>query len=351
MINPSDRCHHISELFNHSFVQTQLLRRVKYYHLPYQKHSLNISCFYDDVYLCLCYDFEQQRLANFFEFNHNMKYDCLGQSACENEGQCFQEDQNCPRKSLCICSPCFYGTRCQFSVNGFGLSLDAILGYHIQSQLNMNQWLNACVAVERVITFIKGINFRKEKSKRIAKLVLIILLIFTISTNICDPFYRCLIDEENEHDKRIWCIATYSSSLQIYNSLIHAFHVVAPFIINIVSAIIFIAKKSRQQANLKDNENYRELLKAQLREYTNLFIAPIVLAILALPRLIISFLSKCMESTDDTLLDPIEYFISFMPPMLTCVVFVLPSKFYKEKLPKTLIDYRTEIQQHFKQVK
>ncbi|CAF4387077.1 unnamed protein product, partial [Rotaria sp. Silwood2] len=247
--------------------------------------SIGLSAYNRSVCICPIYKFGHRCLLTdkIFEINNNLTRQNGGQcqSACENEGQCFQEDQNCPRKSICICSPCFYGTQCQFRVNGFGLSLDAILGYHIQPQLNMNQWLNACVAIERVITVIKGINFRKEKSKRIAKLVLIILLIFTISTNICDPFYRRLIDKENEHDKRIWCIATYSSSLQIYNFLIHAFHVVAPFIINIVAAVIFIAKKSRQQANLKDNENYRELLKAQLREYTNLFIAPIVLALLA----------------------------------------------------------------------
>ena len=30
-----------------------------------------------------------------------------------------------------MCPPCFYGTRCQFTTSGFGLSLDAILGYHI----------------------------------------------------------------------------------------------------------------------------------------------------------------------------------------------------------------------------
>ncbi|CAF4744251.1 unnamed protein product, partial [Rotaria sp. Silwood2] len=219
----------------------------------------------------------------------------------------------------CICSPCFYGTRCQFSVNGFGLSLDGILGYHIQPHidllnqpsiilfslsvviisivvglingilslitfqnrqvcevgcgfyligssittllttiifglkfwilvlaqmtvisnrvflqiqcmsfdfllrvcLNMDQWLNACIAVERTITVLKGINFNKKKSKTSAKIVIIILSIFIVSTNIYDLFYRYLIDEENEGDKRTWCIANYPSRLQTYNSFIN----------------------------------------------------------------------------------------------------------------------------------
>ena len=82
----------------------------------------------------------------------------------------------------------------------------------------MDQWLNACVAIERAITIIKGTSFDKKKSKQTAKFVIIILLIIIIGTSIHDPIYRHLIDEENYDDdnvKRIWCIVTYPSSLQI----------------------------------------------------------------------------------------------------------------------------------------
>ncbi|CAF1225711.1 unnamed protein product [Rotaria sp. Silwood1] len=444
MINQFDRCQNISELFNESFVQRHLLRRIKHYHVPCQK-NLNLSCFYDDIHLCLCYNLQKQRLANCFEFNHNMTYNCLDQNSCKGESQCFQDDDICPTRSVCICSPCFYGTQCQFSVNGFGLSLDGILGYHIQPHidllnqpsiilfslsvviisivvglingilslitfqnkqvcevgcgfyligssittllttiifalkfwilvlaqmtvisnrvflkiqcvsfdfllrvcLNMDQWLNACIAIERTITVLKGINFNKKKSKTNAKIVIIILSISIVSTNIYDLFHRHLIDEENEDDKRTWCIATYPSRLQTYNSFINTFHFFAPFIINIVSAIILIVKKTRKKANAQNNANYKKLLKAQAREHKNLFIAPIILVILALPRVIISYVSRCMKSADDSWLFLIGYFISFIPPMLTFVVFVLPSKFYKEQLRQTLIAYQARIQRHF----
>ncbi|CAF3089752.1 unnamed protein product [Rotaria sp. Silwood2] len=448
IITPSDRCQHINELFNETFVKIHLLRRIKYYHLPCQRNSTELSCFYDDRHICLCYDYEQQRLVNCFEFNHNMKFDCFGQSVCENEGQCFQDSPDCPQRSVCICPPCFYGIRCQFSASGFGLSLDPILGYHIQPHisfihqpniviissvltlmfivagfingilslitfnnkitcevgcglyllgssittllttiifglkfwilvlvqmatlsnrsflqieclffdfilrvcLNMDQWLNACVATERTITMIKGAHFRKKKSKRIAKIVIIILLIFIISTSIYDPLHRRLIDEENEDDKRLWCITTYSSSLRIFNSIIHTFHFLGPFIINLVSSIMLVTKTSRQKTNLRSNQNYKEVLFKQIRQHKHLFTAPVVLVILAIPRLIISFISKCMKSTNDAWLFLIGYFISFIPPMLTFVIFILPSKFYKEQLRKTLIAYRTRIQRRFEYI-
>ncbi|CAF4548267.1 unnamed protein product [Rotaria sp. Silwood2] len=444
-INPSDYCPHMNELFNETFVKMHLIRRIKYYHLPCQNYSLNISCFHDDHHICLCYDYKQKRLANCLDFNHNMKFDCLGESVCENNGQCFQDTPDCPQKSICICPSCVYGTRCQFSANLFGLSLDPIIGYHIQPHinftnqptivkissaltiifiivgfvngilslitfinknirevgcglyllgssittllttiifglkfcilvfaqmalisnrsflkiqcllldfilrvcLNIDQWLNACVAIERAITIIKAARFHKKKSKQIAKIVIIIIPIVVIVTTIYDPFYRRLIDEENEDDKRIWCIVNYSIGIKIFNSIIHTFHFLAPLMINITSVIILITKKTRHRSNIQTGRSYIEHLKEQIHQHKHLFTAPVILVILGLPRLILLFVSTCMKSTDDAWLFLVGYFISFIPSMLTFVVFILPSKFYKQQLRQTLTTYLTQIQRRF----
>ncbi|CAF4656655.1 unnamed protein product, partial [Rotaria sp. Silwood2] len=164
-----------------------------------------------------------------------MTFDCLGQSTCDNDAQCFQEKPDCPQRTI----------------NEFGLSLNTILGYHILPHisiiykpkivkisfaltiifitagftngvlalitfknknicevgcglyllgssittllvtiffglkfwifllaqmtyiyridfilricLNMDQWLNACVATERAVTIIKATYFNKPK--------------------------------------------------------------------------------------------------------------------------------------------------------------------------------------------
>ncbi|CAF1469882.1 unnamed protein product [Adineta steineri] len=203
------------------------------------------------------------------------------------------------------------------------------LDFLLQSCLNMDQWLNACVAGERAYTIIKGTRFQKKKSKKAAKIIIIILIIVIISTSIYDPFYRRLIDEENDDEIRIWCIITYSSSLKTFHSAIHSFHFIAPFVINLVSSIVLITRKSRQQSNLRTDRTYYQLLRQQLREHKNLLIAPVILVILALPRLIISYISNCMKSASNPWIYLILYFISFIPPMLTFIIYVLPSKFYK----------------------
>ncbi|CAF2821835.1 unnamed protein product [Rotaria sp. Silwood2] len=177
--------------------------------------------------------------------------------------------------------------------------------------LNMDQWLNSCVATERAVTIIKATHFHKAASKKIAKIIIVMLVIFTIGTSITDLLYRRLIDEDTEDYKRI-CYYSYN-------------------------------KKSRQRSNLQINRNFKELFKEQILRHKHVLTAPVLLVILALPRLILSFLSKCMKSTNDAWLFLIGYFIPFIPPMLTFVIFILPSKFYKQQLHKSLVAYRTKI--------
>ncbi|CAF3920378.1 unnamed protein product [Rotaria sp. Silwood1] len=100
------------------------------------------------------------------------------------------------------------------------MSLDFLL----QVCVNMDQWLNAFVAIERTMATIKSPNFQKKNSKKLVKITIVILVIVIIGTSIYDPFYRRLIDEENEDDKRVWCIVTYPSSFKRFNSIVYTFH-------------------------------------------------------------------------------------------------------------------------------
>ncbi|CAF2788390.1 unnamed protein product [Rotaria sp. Silwood2] len=89
-INSSDRCQSIGEIFNENITQIHLIQRIKYYHIPCQNH-LNLSCFYDDMYMCVCQDFGDQRLANCFEFNHYVKLDDFDLSHNQLERECLED--------------------------------------------------------------------------------------------------------------------------------------------------------------------------------------------------------------------------------------------------------------------
>ncbi|CAF2836494.1 unnamed protein product [Rotaria sp. Silwood2] len=410
-IKSSDRCKNINEVLNKTIAEFHLLRRIKYYHLVCLQALPLLSCFYDNDHFCLCNNYGKQRLANCFEFNHSKKFDCFGQSNCKNGAQCLQDRRTCSQTSICVCLTCFYGKRCEFSSSGFGLSLDAILGYHIQPHivirhqpfvvqisiiitivmiivgfingslsiitfnnretrqigcgiyllgssittvvimiifalkfwilvitqityitnrlflryqcvsidfllqinLHVNQWLNAGVALERAIITVKGINFNRKKSKQMAKYIVLTLLLLNIGTTIHDPIHRRLIDTDNDDDneKRIWCIVTYSSSLQMFNTVMNIFHFLTPFFINFISALSIIILTARQRRTIEHDQRYQKLLYEQLKEHSHLLIAPIALVVLAVPRLIISFIPGCMKSIDDPWMYLIGYFILF----------------------------------------
>jgi hypothetical protein len=59
----------------------------------------NLPCFQDNIYKCLC--------------NNERQVNCDDRIYCKNDAQCCQNHPTCPTKSLCVCSECFYGSRCQ----------------------------------------------------------------------------------------------------------------------------------------------------------------------------------------------------------------------------------------------
>ncbi|CAF4239528.1 unnamed protein product, partial [Adineta steineri] len=106
--------------------------------------------------------------------------------------------------------------------------------------LYLDAWLNACVAIERAILVFKGTKFDKQKSRRIARWIILILPFCIMGSIIHEPVYRELYEintESNKVDIDRWCLTRYSSSVQQYNTIILFFHLAAPCIINLSSAL------------------------------------------------------------------------------------------------------------------
>ncbi len=74
------------------------------------------------MYLC-----DQERFANCLHFNFTSKSHCQQRSICENDGECLPDRAFCPNSMMCVCNKCYFGTRCQLTTKGFGLSLGTIL--------------------------------------------------------------------------------------------------------------------------------------------------------------------------------------------------------------------------------
>jgi len=212
-----------------------------------------------------------------------------------------------------------------------------LLDFLLRSCFNLEQWLTAFVAIERAIISMKGVYFQQQKAKFYSKWIILCSIFFIILTNIHDPFCRRLFQEnDDEQQQRYWCIVEYQSTfLYIYNSLIAIFHFILPFIINFISAIIIIFSKTKQQIIIdrekQDRKSHlKDVFMKQIQQHKNLLIAPCVLTILGIPRLIMSFTSSCMTSEKDFWFYLSGYYISLIPSLLTFTIFVLPSSTYKQ---------------------
>ncbi|CAF1260817.1 unnamed protein product [Rotaria sordida] len=212
------------------------------------------------------------------------------------------------------------------------ISIEIIL----KSCLASSEWLNACVAIERMFNVIKGTTFNKIKSKIIAKCITFIIIILIILTHIHDPFHRKFINDLDGDPQRIWCLSQYSSTITKYNTFITLFHFLVPFSINLISAFVIIIVAARRRVRIESRQSFMQLFQLKLKKYKQIIFAPIILLILSLPRLIISFILGCMRSPYYSWLYLIGYFLSFIPSMLTLFVFILPSQIYKSELNRTM---------------
>ena len=197
-----------------------------------------------------------------------------------------------------------------------------------------------------VVITLKGIHFRKKHAKYYSKWVIACSILFVLLTNIHDLFHRNLFTENENEQQRYWCIVEYSSKyIEIYNTIITTFHFISPFIINFTSAIIIIVVKTRQQVIFHEkNKNQtvyrRKILIKQIRQHQNILIAPCVLTILDIPRLIISFTSSCIKSPNDFWFYLIGNYSSLIPSLLTFTIYVLPSSAYKQAFRQVISRYR-----------
>jgi hypothetical protein len=214
--------------------------------------------------------------------------------------------------------------------------------------LYLDAWLNACVAAERAVLVVKGTGFNKEKSKRSARWIIGILAFCIMSSIIHEPLYRKLFEVKTDEDKtetHVWCITRYSPYVQNYNTVILFFHLIAPFIVNLVSALFIIFGSARQRSAVRTRQTYREHIYEQFREHKQLLISPIILLMLSLPRLIISLLPGCVNASRYPWVFLIGYFISFIPSMLIFPIFVLPSQLYRKTFQDSLKTWRRQIYQ------
>jgi hypothetical protein len=221
--------------------------------------------------------------------------------------------------------------------NNFGC---IFIEYFLKCLPAICDWFNACVPLERLWSVRAGISFNKNRSKHVAKKI-VSLLPFVIAVSVVhDPIHRqSIIDVQLDGGQRSWCVIELSRTfVRTYNLFINIVHYFVPFLLNLISSIIILLRLARNRSRA-NKQRYNIVIKQQLAAYKSWIISPIVLALLALPRVIFALILTCISLSTPVWqihLLLIGYFISFLPQIGTFLIFVVPSKRYMEALGKLL---------------
>lgn len=102
--------------------------------------------------------------------------------------------------------------------------------------------------------------------------------------------------------------------------------------ISLIAIIFILIDFTRVRVKAKQ-QAFKLVFSEQLSLLKHWIISPIVLAILALPRIIFSLTFTCIsKDTPWQHILIISYFIAFLPHISSLVIFVLPSKTYMKQL-------------------
>ncbi|CAF4559165.1 unnamed protein product [Rotaria socialis] len=119
--------------------------------------------------------------------------------------------------------------------------------------LSSNEWLNSCVAVERMISTIKGVHFQKSKSKQFSKWAILTVIILIIISYIHDPIHRQLIDDIDIDEHRVWCFLQYSFIIRL--------HFLTSFSINVTSALWIIIALASNRTDVQTDQSFNQHLR------------------------------------------------------------------------------------------
>jgi hypothetical protein len=204
--------------------------------------------------------------------------------------------------------------------------------------LYLDNWLNACVAIDRTISVIQGINFNKNRSKRIAVRVIILLFVMICCVFIPQLYHLHIFYDETE--ERSWCVVKYVNWLTTYSTTLIFIQYFVPLTINIVSIICTIVIAARQKAVIQTTGTFWSHLRLKMKKNKHVLMSPCIIICLTLPHLIISIILDCQKESHLLWFYLIGYFLSFCPAAFIFIIFVLPSRLYRKELTDLILHIR-----------
>jgi hypothetical protein len=200
--------------------------------------------------------------------------------------------------------------------------------------LYTDNWLNACVALERIIYVIKGTSFNKTLSKKIAIGISVSVVPIMWCLFVPQMIYLHIFHDDAE--ERSWCVIKYSGWLATYSTTLIFVHYFVPLAINILSIICITTVATYRRILIQKHHSFCSHLRKQIKKNKHRLISSGIIICLTLPYLIISIVLDCKKSSNLFWFYLVGYFLSFCPAAFIFLIFVLPSSHYRKEFNEFL---------------
>lgn len=192
-------------------------------------------------------------------------------------------------------------------------------------------WLNACVAVERCVSRIRGASFNRSSCVHVAECIVFLLIALVLLSAWYEPFIRQLIDKPRSTTLHTWCVTKFPKPwIEYYRLTMNLMNLVIPVCNNLLATIFVLHRSIGMKLKFRKHRRAQNSCTIFLKQLS-FHGSPLALVILGLMRLSFSFTLVCMTRPLQKYFYLIAYIISFIPLMASFPIFVLPAKIYRRE--------------------
>ena len=215
----------------------------------------------------------------------------------------------------------------QTTINDF---LCHVSAYLLDCFTDTSKWFISLLAIHRARNTRQLRTLNNLPVKKHFLLLLGICLVMFSVNSISIVFHRLVAEPRHSPDQLV-CIVEYTNSIwsTIKTTTLFCNHLI-PFLLNTYATWVIIRTVARSKANVNRSEYRREIWR-QIRDRYEQLLCPTIMILCSIPHLLVGFLVRCydLDRVIRRKLIIFAYLISFIPQMLTFVLFILPSKNYK----------------------
>ena len=225
-----------------------------------------------------------------------------------------------------------------------------LLEYLIRVIPSLFDWLVACISTERTYMIMKDIHSTKILASRVQKLarwaVLLVISLNILST-LHRPFFLTLVGEPILRGgllRHPWCILrSNSNSWNIYERFINIFHLIVPFVLNMISITYFIFHRAKMElisSVRNQKQKFTLVIQQQISKYKTILISPLLVTVVEIPRLVLTFTNGCAQEEWHQTAYLVGYLASYLPLTAVLFIYILPSPKYRTQFRKILRESR-----------